>query len=112
MRLTGKDEMGAKIIEVCGLKGTRLYRPYFELLVQFFQYEDDLSVALEEYSFKSTVITKRNQLLRIIESIERLQWLMDKKSKYSFFCSSFILSSKSYQAAKELISSSSEDWLT
>lgn len=109
MRLTGKDEIGSKTIEVCGLKGTRLYRPYSELLVQFFQYEDDLSVALEEYSLKSTVTTKRNQLLKIIESIERLQGLMDKKSKYSFFCSNFILSSKSYQAAKELISSSSED---
>jgi len=30
MRLTGKDEMGEKIIEVCGVKGTRLYRPYLE----------------------------------------------------------------------------------
>lgn len=109
MRVIGKDEIGLKTIEVCGLKGTRLYRPYSELLVQFLQYDDDLSAALEEYSLKVTPTTKKNQLAKIMESIERLEGLMDIKSKYSFFCSSFILSSKSYQTAKELIANSLAD---
>lgn len=103
MRLTGKDRIGLETIKVCGLKGTRLYRPYSELLVQFHQYEDDLSTALEEYKLKKTPTTQKNQLVKIKESIERLEGLMDKKSKYSFFCSSFILSSQYYLIAKGLI---------
>lgn len=109
MRVVGKDEIGLRTIEVCGLKGTRLYRPYSELLVQFLQYDDDLKDALKEYSLKKTATTKKNQLVKIKESIERLERLMNKKSKYSFFCSSFILSSESYQTAKKLISVSSEE---
>lgn len=109
LRVIGKDEIGSKTIEVCGLKGTRIYRPYSELLVQFLQYDDDLTAVLQEYSLKNTPTTKRNQLVKIKESIERLEGLMNKKSKYSFFCSSFILSSESYKAAKSLISISSED---
>lgn len=109
MRIIGKDEIGARTIDVCGLQGTRLYRPYSELLVQFCQYEDDLSGALKVYSLKETATTKKNQLKKIVESIERLEGLMNRKSKYSFFCKSFILSSESYHAAKKLISDSLKD---
>lgn len=109
MRVIGKDELGSKTIEVCSLKGTRLYRPYSELLIQFLQYEDDLLAALKEYNLKTTSTTKKNQLIKIMESIERLEGLMNRKSKYSFFCSSIILSSESYKAAKELIATSLED---
>lgn len=109
IRLIGKDKLGIKTIEVCDLKGTRLYRPYSELLVQFNQYEDDLSEALKEYELKETQTKKRNQLLRILESIERLEGLMNKKSKYSFFCLSIILSSESYQSAKKLIEDESKN---
>lgn len=110
IRIKGKDSIGLKTIEVCNLNSTRMYRPYSELYVQFHQYEDDLSIALQEHKNKDTPAKKRNHLKRIKESIERLEVLMDKKSKYSFFCSSYISSSKYYIQAKELISSTVEDF--
>lgn len=110
LRIKGKDSIGLKTIEVFNLNSTRMYRPYSELFVQFHQYEDDLSTALQDYKNKNTPIKKRNQLKRIKESIERLEVLMDKKSKYSFFCSSYISSSKPYIQAKKLISSIVEDF--
>ncbi|MDO7443548.1 hypothetical protein Q5X61_07290 [Acinetobacter baumannii] len=103
IRLKGKNIIGEKTIDVCNLKGTRLYRPYAELLLQFNQYEDDLLEAITDYHNKDTERRKKNQLLKIQESIDRLEHLIDTKSKYSFFCSNLILKSRAYQDAKELL---------
>lgn len=101
--LKAKDEIGQNTIDVCQLKGTRLYRPYSELLVNFKQFEDDLEDALNELETKDTPIKKRNHLKKIREAINRLENLMDPKSKYSFFCRKTITSSKVYQQAKSLL---------
>lgn len=101
--LKPKDQLGQNTIDVCQLKGTRLYRPFSDLLVNFKQFEDDLKDALDELAEKNTPIKKRNHLIKIREAIDRLENLMKPQSQYSFFCKKTITSSNVYQRAKILL---------
>lgn len=98
--LKAKDKIGQMTIDVCQLKGTRLYRPFSDLLVSFKQFEDDLKEALDELTEKNTPIKKRNHLIKIREAIDRLENLMKPQSQYSFFCKKTITASEVYRRAK------------
>lgn len=100
IELKAKNEIAENTIEVCQLKGTRLLRPYADLLIQF---QNDLKDALNELTTKDTPIKRKNHLNKIREAIERLETLMKPNAQYSFFCRKTITASEVYQMAKLLL---------
>ncbi|CAM4175765.1 TIGR02646 family protein [Acinetobacter dispersus] len=103
IQLKGKNEKGNKTIEVCGLSGIRIWRPYADLLVQFKTYELNVTDAMQDYNEAKTSSNKRRKLQALQNSIDTINDLRNPKSKYSFFCNQMVSKSEVFAQAESLL---------
>lgn len=104
----GENTLAKNTITVCALNSIRLMRPRGEILASLHDYAEAIENAIEDYKNCTTELKRKNRLRRIIESIERIEQLTSRAERYSGFCKSYLSSCTSYQAAKKLITETSE----
>lgn len=103
IELKGKNEKGNKTIEVCGLSGMRIWRPFADLLVQFKTYESNVKTAIQDYNEAKTQPNKKRKIQLLQNSIDIMNDLRRPDSQYSFFCNQMISKSEIFAQAESLL---------
>lgn len=96
------EEKAARTIDRLKLNQHRLIKPRSELLVSLVTFESDLEDALKKLSTSVRISKKSRIKSNILESLDQIDELKKKNSKFSGFCRNYINNSEIIIRAKKI----------